>query len=247
MKIVREPLAVLDMWWCDVAFVSWRFDPSALQATLPAGLAIDTFEGSAWLSVVPFHLRAIRPFVVPAFAGIRHVAEINLRTYVRSGDERGIFFFSLDARGALVVAGARVATGLPYFRADIESDERDGTIAYRSARRDRSVVPGAFAARYVPAAATRRAAPQSLDAFLHERYAFFVERGGRLLRSRVKHEPWPISDATIEIEHNSLGDLIGTDLARPPDACTFSRGVRVAALMAERVASSRQGRPPLQP
>ena len=42
--------------WSHVQFLSARCDAQLLQQQLPKGLEVDLFDGSAWLSVVPFYM-----------------------------------------------------------------------------------------------------------------------------------------------------------------------------------------------
>ena len=43
--------------WDQVTFVYWRFEPDTVQCALPTGLTVETFDGSAWVGLVPFFLR----------------------------------------------------------------------------------------------------------------------------------------------------------------------------------------------
>ena len=68
--------------WRDLLFLHWEYSAAAIQATLPDGLFVDSFDGKAYLGVVPFFMRNIRPRFLPAVPGISNVMELNLRTYV---------------------------------------------------------------------------------------------------------------------------------------------------------------------
>jgi hypothetical protein len=49
--------------WYNVAQIHWRYKPSVVQALLPKGFTVDTFDGSAWVGLIPFEMRRIRlPF-----------------------------------------------------------------------------------------------------------------------------------------------------------------------------------------
>ncbi len=227
-----HPLA---MWWRDVAFLHYRVDPDIIARSLPSGVEPDAYDGSAWLSVVPFRLTDVHFRGLPVLPGFHVIPEINLRTYVRVRDRPGIWFYSLDATNALVVNAARIVTALPYFRATVWTSERDGTIRYESERRDARTVAGNFHARYRPAGETRNAEPGSIDAFLHERYRFYSTRGRRLLNAQVRHEPWALRNLEVEISENTLGATIDYRLPLRPDIATFARGVRVSATLTSNV------------
>jgi uncharacterized protein len=55
----------------------------AIAPLLPEGLQVDTFQGSAWLGVVPFWMDRIKVRGVPPIPGARSFPDLNLRTYVR--------------------------------------------------------------------------------------------------------------------------------------------------------------------
>jgi hypothetical protein len=219
------------MQWRDVCFMHWRADAAPLRRALPRGIELDLFAGEAWVSVVPFRLTGVRPRGLPVLPGFRDVPEINLRTYVRVGGVPGIWFFSLDASSPIAVRAARAMTALAYFDARITTRERDETITYES-ERTRGPGEGRFRARYTPAGEARACAPDSLDAFLHERYRFFAVRGSRILTAEVRHEPWHLQAVTVDIEENSLGKLAALELPRVPDRVAFSRGFGVRATAA---------------
>lgn len=222
------------MRWHDVCFAHWQVDAASLARALPPGIELDTYDGAAWLSVVPFRMSDVRLAVAPRSVGIA-LAEINLRTYVRVGERRGVYFFSLDAASPLAVRTARIGTGLAYYDASIATSEANGTISYTSTRTDRRACAGAFAGRYAGTGPLFRATAGSLEAFLHERYAFFTRHFGMLLAGGIAHDPWALQTATISVQTNTLGDLIAVALPAAPDLCFFAREVRVGATLPERL------------
>ena len=85
--------------WRHLVFLHWRVNPQQLQTHLPPGLTIETFDGSAWLALVPFAMENVRPWWSPSVPGISWFLETNLRTYVRhESGLSAVWFFSLDAR-----------------------------------------------------------------------------------------------------------------------------------------------------
>jgi uncharacterized protein YqjF (DUF2071 family) len=214
---------MLSMVWRDCCFAHWRADPERLARALPKGVTLERYAGEAWLSVVPFRLTRVRARFAPVLPGFGDVAEINLRTYVRVGSLRGIWFFSLDADSGLLVESARWTTSLPYFAARISVSEADGVISYRSERHDRRSGPGRFRARYRVPAAGQAAQPGSLAEFLHERYRFFALRRGRFVTGEVRHGAWMLGETAIDVEENTLGERIAHPLSGRPDLTFFAR------------------------
>jgi uncharacterized protein len=191
--------------WRDLLFLHQAVPVEILRRLVPRRLEIDTFDGTAWATLIPFAVFDSGPIGAPRRLAMDFL-EINLRTYVRSPDgEPGIYFFSLEASSWLAVAGARLGYALPYFPAAMARriDPHGASIDYRSRRRG----PGSRAGLHVvwrvgPPAGT--AAPDSLDHFLIERYVLFAARGARLYRAQVYHQPYPLCGASLETLGESL-------------------------------------------
>src|SRR5690349_1344387 len=47
--------------WTDLLFLHWRVPVEEVQRTLRRRLTVDTFDGDAWLGVVPFFMRRVHP------------------------------------------------------------------------------------------------------------------------------------------------------------------------------------------
>jgi hypothetical protein len=148
----------------------------------------------------------------------------------------GVWFYSLDAASSLAVAIARSGWGLPYHRARMRLDVDGESIRYESDRRWPKPTPARFDARYRIGTPLRRAEPGTFEHFLVERYVLYAQRGGRLLRGRVHHEPYPFCDVEeIEVEETmiaaaGLGRLAGEPIAH------YSPGVDVDVFALEPIA-----------
>ncbi|HET7595864.1 MAG TPA: DUF2071 domain-containing protein, partial [Burkholderiales bacterium] len=125
---------VMTQTWHDLLFAHWRADAGQLRAMVPDAFPLDTFEGDAWIAVVPFHMSNVGPRLTPSLPGLSAFPELNVRTYVRVGDKPGVYFFSLDAASAVAVAGARSLLRLPYFAASMSVEPDGDAIEYRSRR-----------------------------------------------------------------------------------------------------------------
>ncbi len=49
------------MRWHDLLFLHWPVVPDLIRPLIPQGLELDTFDGSAWIGVVPFRMSGVRP------------------------------------------------------------------------------------------------------------------------------------------------------------------------------------------
>jgi uncharacterized protein YqjF (DUF2071 family) len=114
--------------WRDLLFLHWEFEPLEVQATLPRGLYVDTFESKAYVGIVPFYMFGVRPRFSPPYPFISNFLELNLRTYVYDDNGNpGIWFYSLDANRRVAVGAARLTFGLPYFLAEMKAGKDKNT------------------------------------------------------------------------------------------------------------------------
>lgn len=228
---------VMTMSWVDLLFAHWRVEPELLAARLPAGLELDTFDGEAWIAVVPFRMENVGPRGAPNLPFVSAFAELNVRIYVKTPDGYpGVWFFSLDAANWAAVRGARVGFHLPYFDAEMKC-ERDGqVIEYESRRRHSGFPDGDFIGRYRPLGEPYRAAPGSLEHWLTERYCLYAaDDSGQLYRGEITHPPWPLQRAQAEIEINTVCDAHGIELSTTPDLLHFAERIDVVGWTLDRV------------
>jgi len=87
--------------WHDLLFMHWPISASLIRPIVPSELELDTFDGEAWIAVVPFWMSGIRQRGFPAIPGLSRFPELNVRTYVRVQDKPGVYFFSLDAASSI--------------------------------------------------------------------------------------------------------------------------------------------------
>ncbi|MET0262695.1 MAG: DUF2071 domain-containing protein, partial [Rariglobus sp.] len=192
---LRSP--VMYQSWRHLLFLHWQWDPAAIQATLPAGLHVDTFDGHAYLGVVPFWMDEVRPRFFPSTPGLSWFLELNLRTYVHTDDGTpGVWFYSLDCNNPVAVQLARSLFSLPYVHAR-QTGVRPSAHSLNRAEFKSQRIPVihadapsnhfAYAATTPPVAAE----PGTLEYFLAERYLLFSRssRTGRLASGRVWHAP----------------------------------------------------------
>src|SRR5271154_4312805 len=158
--------------WHDLLFAHWPIDPALMRALtrphIPAALQIDTFDGQAWIAVVPFRMSGVRLRGTPPLPWLSAFPELNVRTYVVADHKPGVWFFSLDARNPAAVAIARAWFHLPYFRARMSCHERVARIEYRSERTHRGAACGELQGKYRPSGAEFLARGGSLESFLLE-------------------------------------------------------------------------------
>jgi uncharacterized protein YqjF (DUF2071 family) len=225
------------MIWHDLLFAHWPIAPDLLRAQLPAGLELDTFNGRAWLGIVPFRMSGIRPRCLPPVPGLSAFPELNLRTYVTAGGKPGVWFFTLDATSRLAVRTARRFYHLPYCNAQILCRcAADGWINYRSYRVDPLYPPAEFAARYRSLGSSAAIAQDPLASWLTARYCLYAaDPGGGLWRGEIDHAPWPLESAEAVIETNTLATATSIELPASEPLLHFSRWLDVVAWTLDRI------------
>jgi len=183
--------------WGRVGFLHWAYEPDAVQALLPDGLVADTFDGAAWIGLIPFHLRVRRPAWAPSIPWAASTLEANVRTYVRGPDGGpGIWFLSLDASRLLATITARAWYRIPHTWGQMSFRSDPGEIEYRSRRR----WPGSPRARMRARLRLKQrmgiADLRERDQFLICRWRLYSPVPGGLAVTQVEHEPWPLHEAT---------------------------------------------------
>ncbi len=202
--------------WHDLSFLHWRIPVEALRQLVPAALEIDTYEGDAFIGVVPFTMTGVRPLWAPPVPGISNFHETNVRTYVHHrGSHPGVWFFSLEAASRVAVTIARTFWHLPYHHARMTLEKGPYGIRYASERRSPPPLPAVCNVTARPVSAPTPAIPGTLEHFLAERYLLYADAGdGTLRRGAVHHTPYPLQTAEVTAWDESL--LAAAGIARPP-------------------------------
>jgi uncharacterized protein len=216
--------------------VTWAIPPERVRKLLPPGLDLDPVdipgEGPrALLSIFAGKVR-LSPFGLT----IASVSQLNYRTYVRYGQERGIYFLRSLVSPSPVAAAVRGAIGFPARRGRVRVvwDRRGETKITAtevsltlSRERAPAVLPG-----------FRRLAA-GIDFLLRPPWGFWARRSGRLGALRVSHPvPPPLSGSVDEARLPWLatsGLLSPDEAARPHSALFVNRLVMEVCLERELV------------
>ena len=221
-----EPLFYAN--WDNAIFIHYESDPTALQECVP--FALHLHQGRAFVSVVAFTLRTMRPRVGGKiskwlFKPIATHEFFNVRTYVEHNGEPAIHFMAEWLSNRLSVALGPSTFGLPYRFGKISywKDERNGIIrGHVSAKNGQfeymAPIPKAFSG----------CEPGSLTEFLLERYTAFTSAGRRKQFFRVWHPPWQQSSIKVEVRADDLLGATGKWWPTSQFVCAnYSPGVNV--------------------
>ncbi|HWL94248.1 MAG TPA: DUF2071 domain-containing protein [Phycisphaerae bacterium] len=190
IRTEKRPFFLND--WRDVLMIHFRVDPEVLQAQAPFDL--DLFDGEAYVSLIGFDMRRLRPTVGGPWSAalVRCISDhsfLNVRTYVRHRGERGIYFLAEWLPNRLSVLLGPPTFGLPYrfgrLRYEHRVDELSGEVEDRRQKLRlayQGVPPAGSAMGLCP--------PGSLDEFVMERYTAFTCWHGLKRYFRIWHTPW---------------------------------------------------------
>lgn len=188
--------------WTDVLFLNFRIEPGRLQSFVPYQL--DLCEGKAWVSLVVFTMRDLRPSLLGGFGKMmfRPFSEqrfLNVRTYVKSGAERGGHFIAEWISDWLNAQLGPFVYELPYrfgrLNYNMEAGRIDGRVTAEG---------NEFAFNGKQSEIELDQCREATDSFLLERYAAFNGTKDRKRMFRVWHPPWMQAAAEVEITDETL-------------------------------------------
>ncbi|RCS54139.1 DUF2071 domain-containing protein [Bremerella cremea] len=210
--------------WRSLLFLHWPVPIETLRKLVPGTLKIDTYDGVAYVGVVPFSMLGVRPRWWPASWAFDFL-ETNVRTYVIRDGKPGVYFFSLDAANGLAVWAAKQFWGLPYYHAKMSLTTSGNEVHYQTTRYGSDAK---HHVRYRIGASLEPSHPDSLGFFFLERYLLFVELHGKLFSGQVHHSPYPAQTAEVlELEDSMLAAAGFECSSGAPQFAHYSPGVDV--------------------
>ena len=223
--------AVMYQRWEELLFIHWPVDVGDLAQYLPPGLSVDTYNGKAWIGIVPFTMCGVRPRFLPPVPGVSSFPELNVRTYVIDDRGRpGVWFFSLDTPKRIPNWIARTFFHLNYRLARMRVKEEGPWRIYHSELCNQSGTDKTQEYIWKRKEKQFLAEPSTLEFFLVERYRLFAysKKTSRLLTGKVHHEPYPLQSA--ELVRYTKGLFTSNALMQPngdPVSVLASSGVKV--------------------
>ena len=206
LTVPGEPLFLAD--WERAVFIHYAVDGGTLQKEVP--FALDLWEGRALVSLVAFTMRDMRPrrggcLAAWPFKPIATHPFLNVRTYVKHGDERGIYFMTEWLPNRLSVLLGPLAYGLQYrfARINYRHTHEQGVLA------GRVEAPGAggrfaYESRLSGSGSFTTCPADSVDEFLLERYTAFTSRGRTRRFFRIWHPPWRQMPVQVSVAEDTL-------------------------------------------
>ena len=200
------PRPFLTARWTNLILAQFPVPDELIAPHLPPGVEPDHWNGSAHVSLVPFQFLDTRVFGC-RWPGFTNFPELNLRTYVRHGDRRGVVFIREYIPSRLVAWVARKTYNEPYFRAKlnddcyVKGDRLTANYAMELGGRTHRVWAVGDEGRTTPSS-------DSAEQFFKERsWGFGKTKRGELLTYEVQHPTWAchaVRDYGIEIDWGML-------------------------------------------
>jgi hypothetical protein len=214
--------------------LNYAVDPSLIAPFVSEGTTLDTWRGTAFVSLVGFLFADTRVLSI-GIPWHRTFEEVNLRIYVRRvvGGEvrRGVTFIREIVPRAAIAFVARVAYNEPYRAlpmrhafGDIGSSGAPSSVAYEWR------LSGRWAGlRAQPVGDGAPAAASSEEEFITEHYwGYTRQRDGSTVEYRVAHPRWNVWRVDAAEAHGDLAAMYGAELARaltaPPSSAFLADG-----------------------
>jgi uncharacterized protein len=211
--------------WFDLVSLHWRYDPSEVAKILPDGLEVDTFDGSAWVGLIPFSMRGIGLPHLPAVPYLGSFPEVNVRTYVVRDGRPGVWFFSLDVNRLIPAVVARASYRLPYCWGRATHRRAGSTVTTTVQRRWPSPGPRTSIKVRIGEQIDR---PSELDVFVTARWGLYSRgRGSQLRYASVEHPRWPLFLGSLDALDDTLVSSAGLPAPVGDPHVLFSPGVSV--------------------
>ncbi|MDY0407089.1 DUF2071 domain-containing protein [Virgibacillus sp. 179-BFC.A HS] len=203
--------------WHHLLFCHWQADEKILRKLLPPELEVDTYEGKAWIGVLPFRVKNMRVRGMPNPPFINTFLQLNIRTYVTYNGVPGIFFFTLDSDKWLTVIGGKIGALVPYRKAAMRMYKRDDKIHFHSEPDGADSIGRKLDLEYHPVSEPYSPDPESLEYWLFERYCYFTVLNKKVYRGDTHHTHWKVSKAEANIHQYPLyKNLINLDFTEKP-------------------------------
>jgi uncharacterized protein len=211
--------------WRDLLFASWSMPIDAVRAVVPSALELDTYDGRAWVSLVPMRVEGAHFRDVPPIAGLEHFCEVNLRTYVKMGDALGVYFISIDCSDSIADWIGDKIFGVPFLRANIAMVDHDGEFYFACRRTQADMPPASFVCGFKSVGESFATSADPVAQFLLERYFLALsDKEGIVHSVKIDHPAWSIQRAEAVVRVNTICSAGGLDLSGQPDHVVYSAG-----------------------
>lgn len=228
------PKKFLTAEWQNLLMINWEAPSELLIPFLPPGVALDTYNGKSFVSIVGFQFLNTRLLGIPV-PFHRDFEEVNLRFYVTrevDGDiRRGVVFIRELVPRFWIAATAQAFYNEPYKAVPMKHE----------VHQSQSEVKGFYAWNYrlwhtltfTTSHPLAQLEPGSLEHFIAEHYwGYCTQRSNRVVEYRVEHPTWSIrNNVKVNLQWDPLvlyGPKFADILNSPYHSAFLAEGSSVA-------------------
>jgi uncharacterized protein YqjF (DUF2071 family) len=223
--------------WVQLAMLNYDVPPDLLQSRVPKGTELDPYNGRTLVSMVGFLFRdtRVRGFAIPFH---RTFEEVNLRFYIRRGDQRAVAFLKEIVPRPAIAVVARTLYNEPYIALPMRHRIEDRQVQYRWHFQKR------WHSLYLQTTGDPfDTLPGSEEEFITEHYwGYTKQRDGSTIEYKVEHPKWRVwkaAQATLDCDIAALyGPEFVPYLTRPPSSAFLAEGSKVAVYPGTRISST---------
>lgn len=196
--------------WAHLINLTYAVDPALLLPHVPPGLELDVQDGKAFASVVAFDFLDTRVFGV-SWPGFKNFPELNLRFYVKRGEQRGVVFIREYVPQRFVARMANWFYNEPYEACGMDSafQELDDLVMFQLSLdvggRTHTIRATGAKPAYLPP-------HDSVEHYFKEhQWGFGTSHGGKAITYEVEHPEWDIWPVQAWAVDADFGVLYGQE------------------------------------
>ncbi|WP_163971380.1 DUF2071 domain-containing protein [Oceanobacillus halotolerans] len=193
--LFQNPIA--SQQWKNMCFLHWPVPYDIIRPQVPSPFKLETYNGYAWVTIVFFCVQHTKLRGMSKKLHYPPFLQMNIRTYIQFYEEPSVYFLSIKTDRKLAAWFVRTFFRFPIYPASIHQQQLTNKHFYEIKREAKPSCH--LALGFYPTDDTFDAADRPLSKWLMERYAFYFRSEKKIVKGRVRHEPWRMQTANAEV------------------------------------------------
>lgn len=186
--------------WEHILFLHWAFPKHDIEPFIPNSFELDTFNDKAWITIVIFRATQSRFRFTPSWINYPPVTQVNVRTYVKprfNEQEKGVYFFSLNANSTIASIGATHFFRIPFNKnmTSFNLQHHPLSLEYNVHYDDETLLHVNCSNK----TNKRKFINNNLTNFLTERYCIWNKKGTKIVKIPLTHAPWKLKEVEVQL------------------------------------------------